>query len=233
MSNITRIARGSFLIALAIGLAASAQALSLADLNAGASVTTPDGSLTFSEFHITLPATIGGAPNAFAGADLSIFTVDVATPSGPGSNVLAFNVPLVAAGDQVGQMLLDYKVSASPAMRITGAGLRFTGTAIGSGAVTRIDELVATPAGDIALQAIREAGGVQQPAASASLPTAPSEIHVATDILLDVQLRTASISQLSEVEQSFTVAPVPEPGAFAIFAASLGLVTAASRRRLL
>lgn len=233
MSRITRIARSALLIALSLGLGGSARALSLADLNAGASFTTPDGSLTFSEFHITLPTMVGSAVNAFAGADLSLFTVQVGALSGFGSTTLEFNLPLVAAGDQVGRMLMDYKVTASPVMQITGAGLAFTGTAIGTGALARIDEVVAAPAGDVAMQAIRQSGGIQQPTAFASLPAASNEILVTNDILLDVQSRSAAIAQISEVEHSFTVAPIPEPGAIAIFAASLGLVAAASRRRLL
>jgi hypothetical protein len=233
MSTITRIARSALLIALSLGFGGSARALSLADLNGGASFATPDGALTFSEFHITLPAMVGSDVNAFAGVDLSLFTVDVVSPSGPGASTLEFNLPLVAAGDQVGRILMDYKVTAGPAMRITGAGLAFTGTAIGAGALARIDEVVSAPAGDVALQAIRQSGGAQQPTASTSLPSAPNEVLVTNDILLDVRSRSAAIAQLSEVEHSFTVAPIPEPGAIAIFAASLGLLTAASRRRLL
>jgi hypothetical protein len=153
--------------------------------------------------------------------------------AGFGFRVLEFDVPLVAAGDQVGQMMIDYKVTANPTTVITGAGLRFTGTAIGAGAITRIDELVSTPAGDISLHVIRQAGGTQQPTDTAALPAPASEALVATTITLDVSSRTAFIAQISEIEGQFSVAPIPEPGAIMIFAASLGLVTTASRRRWL
>jgi hypothetical protein len=231
MSKITRLAQGALLIALSLTLGGNARALTLADLNGGASLT--DGVLTFSEFNVTLPAMVGSSPNALAGVNLALFEVEVLPAAGFGFRVLEFDVPLVAAGDQVGQMMIDYKVTANPTTVITGAGLRFTGTAIGAGAITRIDELVSTPAGDISLHVIRQAGGTQQPTDTAALPAPASEALVATTITLDVSSRTAFIAQISEIEGQFSVAPIPEPGAIMIFAASLGLVTTASRRRWL
>lgn len=65
------------------------------------------------------------------------------------------------------------------------------------------------------------------------LAVAVSQILANTAIPLDVQSRTALLARISEVERTYAVAPVPEPGAFAIFAASIGLITAASRRRWL
>jgi hypothetical protein len=231
MSKITRLAQGALLIALSLGLAGSARALTLADLNAGASFS--DGTLSFSDFSVTLPATVGSSPNALASVDLSLFEVEVLPASGFGFRVLEFDIPLVAAGDQVGQMLIDYRVTANPTTVITGAGLRFTGTAVGTGAITRIDQLVSTPAGDIELNVIRQAGGVQDPEDAKALPAPSQFAEVATNIRLDVSSRTAFIAQISELEGQFSVAPIPEPGAIMIFAASLGLVTTASRRRWL
>jgi hypothetical protein len=152
--------------------------------------------------------------------------------SGFGFRVLEFDIPLVASGDQIGQMQIDYKVTANPTTVLAGAGIRFTGTAIGTGAITRIDQLVSTPAGSIDLHVIRQAGGTQDPEDAAALP-APNgrEALVAKTITLDVRSRSAFIAQISEIEGQFSVAPIPEPGAVAIFAGSLMLVTAASRRR--
>jgi hypothetical protein len=229
MSKITRLAQGALLIALSLGLGSSARALTLADLNGGASFS--DGTLTFSDFNVTLPPTVGAAPNALAGVNLALFEVEVLPASGFGFRVLEFDVPLVAAGDQIGQMLIDYKVTSNPFTVLTGAGLRFTGTAIGSGAVTRIDELVSTPAGDVDLHVIRQSGGAQTPQDAKAFPGAAQEASVATNITLDVRSRTAFIAQISELEGQFSIAPIPEPGAIMIFTASLGLVTTASRRR--
>ena len=68
-----RLSRTLLAAILFVGLAPAAQALSLADLNAGASFSSADGALTFSDFRITLPATIGGSANALAGIDLALF----------------------------------------------------------------------------------------------------------------------------------------------------------------
>lgn len=233
INPIKQFARGALLVALSIGLAGSAQALTLADLDAGASFSTPDGSLTFSAFHVTLPATIGTANNAFEGLDLSLFEVEALTSVGFGFRVLEFDIPLVAAGDEIGQMVIDYTVTANPTSQITGAGLRFTGTAIGSGAVTRIDQLVSAPAGSIELHVIRQAGGVQDPDDEQMLASPAGQVQVSTNILLDVRNRQAFIAQISEIEGRFSIAPIPEPGAIVIFAASLAMVTTASRRRWL
>jgi hypothetical protein len=217
-------------VALTLGLGTGASALTLADLDAGASFN--DGTLTFSDFNVTLPATVGASPNALASVDLALFEVEVLPASGFGFRVLEFDIPLVASGDQIGQMQIDYKVTANPTTVLTGAGIRFTGTAIGTGAITRIDQLVSTPAGSIDLHVIRQAGGTQDPEDAAALP-APNgrEALVAKTITLDVRSRSAFIAQISEIEGQFSVAPIPEPGAVAIFAGSLMLVTAASRRR--
>ncbi len=232
MSKITRISHAALWLALTLALAShSAQALTLADLNGGASFN--DGTLSFSDFNVTLPATVGGAPNALAGLNFALFQVEVLPANGFGFRVLEFDLPLVAAGDQIGQLLIDYKVTSNPDTVITGAGLRFTGTAIGTGAITSIDELISTPAGDIALHVIREGGGVQHPEDAAAFLAPSSEALVSTNITVDVRSRTAFIAQISELEGQYSIAPVPEPSAILIFAASVGVVATASRRRWL
>jgi hypothetical protein len=218
---------------LMLGLAGGAQALTLAQLTGGASFTTSDGTLTFHDFQVTLPATVGSASNAFAGLDLSIIEVEALPSVGFGFKVLEFDAPLVVAGDQIGQMVLAYQVTANPIARITGVGLRFTGTAIGTGASTRIDETVSFAGGSAELHAMRVSGGTQDPDDSVSLPVAAESIGVEKTITLDVSGRYAQLAQLSEFEQRYSVAPVPEPGAFMIFGGSLALIMGASRRRLI
>lgn len=218
---------------LVLGLAGAAHALTLADLTGGASFTTSDGTLTFHDFQVTLPGTVGSAANAFAGLDLSIIEVEALPSVGFGFKVLEFDAPLVVAGDQIGQMVLSYQVTANPTARITGVGLRFTGTAIGGGASARIDETVSFAGGSAQLHAVREAGGTQDPDDSVALPTPAASIGVEKTITLDVSGRYAQLAQLSEFEQRYSVAPVPEPGAFLIFGGSLALIMGASRRRLI
>lgn len=211
--------------ALLLGLSSAANALTLADLNGGGSFSTSDGTLTFSNFSVST----GGA---FAGLDLSLIEVEALPSVGFGFKVLEFDAPLVASGDQVGSMRLSYDVVANIGV-INAVGLRFTGTAIGTGASVVIDETVSTPSGDVTLRAARVAGGEQDPDDVATLAAGAPQITVVKNIQLDTSSRTGLLAQLSEFEQRYSVAPIPEPGAFAIFAASLGLVASASRRRML
>src|SRR4029453_1425157 len=221
-------------IAISLGVASSAGALTLADLNAGASFTSLDGTLTFSNFNVSVPATIGASSNAFLGLDLALIEVEALPTNGFGFRVIEFDAPLVAVGDEVGQLKIDWTTAATnPTHVVTGASLEFTGTAIGNGAVARIDETVTGPGGTLSLHAIRQASGLQHPTDHGALAMATNSVDVSTTITLDTRGRTAFLAQLSEFEPGFSARPVPEPGALAIFGGSMMLVVTASRRRWL
>jgi hypothetical protein len=220
-------------VAIALGAASSASALTLADLNAGASFSSLDGSLTFQNFTVSVPATIGSSSNAFLGLDLALIEVEALPTSGFGFRVIEFDAPLVAVGEEVGQLVIGFEAVASPSFVITGANLRFTGTAIGAGALARIDETISSAGGDITLTAIRQGGGVQDPDDQDVLLSPTQSVDVTTTITLDTRGRTAFLAQLSEFEPGFSARPVPEPGAVAIFGGSMLLIVTASRRRWL
>lgn len=219
--------------AVALCIATGAHALTLADLNAGASFSSLDGSLTFQDFDVSVPATVGASANEFLGLDLALIEVEALPTSGFGFRVIEFDAPLVAVGDEVGQLVIAFRVVANPNFVIDGASLRFTGTAIGAGAVTRIDEVISGAGGDVTLTAIRQAGGTQDPDDQDTLLAPSSSVDVSTTITLDTRGRTAFLAQLSEFEPGFSARPVPEPGAIALFSGSMALVIAASRRRWL
>jgi len=221
-------------IVIALGLAGSASALTLADLNSGATFTSLDGTLTFQNFSVAVPATIGASPNSFLGLDLSMIQVEALPTDGFGFRVIEFDAPLVAVGDEVGQFVIGWQtVATTPTNVITGADLRFTGTAIGNGAVARIDETVAGPGGTLSLHTIRQASGLQHPTDSGLLAVPAHSVNVSTTITLDTRGRLAFLAQLSEFEPGFSARPIPEPGALAIFGGSMMLVVTASRRRWL
>ncbi len=102
-----------------------------------------------------------------------------------------------------------------------------TGTAMGAGALAQLEETIVADNGSVTrLEAVRQAGGTQSPIAFAGLATQSSSRRVAKTIRLDTADRSALLAQISELEQSFATAPVPEPGAIAVFAMGLGLVAA-------
>lgn len=218
-------------VAVALFAASPGQALTLADLNAGASLSSLDGTLTFQDFSVTVPATVGASANAFLGLDLALIEVEALPTNGFGFRVIEFDSPLVAVGDEVGQLQIEFTVVASPAFEITGANLRFTGTALGTGAIARIDETITGAGVDSSLTVIRQAGGAQQPIAETVFGSAVGSVDVSASILLDTRGRTAILAQLSEFEPGFSARPIPEPGAIALFSGSMALVLAASRRR--
>jgi len=220
-------------IAIALCSAGVAHALTLADLNSGASFTSLDGSITFQDFSVSVPATVGSSSNSFAGLDLSLIQVEALPTNGFGFRVIEFDSPLVAVGDEVGQLVIGFRAVASPAYEITGANIRFTGTALGTGAIASVGEAVTSAGGNVSLNAIRQAGGLQQPTDSADLPAAAASVDVTTTITLDTRGRTAFLAQLSEFEPGFSARPVPEPGSLVIFGGSLASIMAASRRRWL
>lgn len=218
-------------IAGSIAVAAGpATALTLADLDAGASFTSLDGSITFQDFEVSLPATVGSATNSFVGLDLALIEVEALPTNALGFRVIEFDAPLVAVGEEIGQIVIDFRAVANSYL-ITGVNLRFTGTAIGTGAYARIDETVTSPGGSVSLTAIRQGGGAQQPTDADVLPTAAGAVDVSTTITLSAQGQSALLAQLSEFEPGFSARPIPEPAALAIFGGGFALVVAASRRR--
>jgi hypothetical protein len=221
------LSRTPLVLALLAALPGPARALSLAALDGGASLAAPDGSLSFLHFDVTLPSSVGGSPNAFGALDLSLFQVN-AFDASLGVDLLQLDGPLVASLGQVGVLQIAFDVVASASLAITGVGLDITGTALGTGALARVAETVD---GGPTLVASREGGGAQNPVASASLGEPASQLHIVKDITVDA--RRGLLAQISEIRQRFDVAPVPEPGGFAIFATGALVVAVASRRRAL
>jgi hypothetical protein len=212
---------------LATGLAllllpGGAAALTLADLDAGASLATADGALSFENWSVT-------ASDAFAGIDLSLFEVEVIT-DGVALKVLETDGPLAAFGGLVGNLAIEFDVVVDALTRIEGVGLAMTATAQGSGALARIEETV-TGSEVLSLEVFREGDGAQSSTDFALFATPQQNLAIAKRIALDTRAPGALIAQISEFEQSFQLAAVPEPSAAASFALGASLVLAALRRR--
>jgi hypothetical protein len=120
-------------VALAMGLAGGVQATTLADLNGGQSLTV--GSLTFSDFTITVTGSLD--PNL---ADYKVLTLS------DGFRIVG---AISAFNGQQGDMLVSYDVSAAPGTAVDDLRLAFNGAAVGahSGA-TVSEDLFGIPSGD-------------------------------------------------------------------------------------
>lgn len=216
--------------ALLLGAAPAARALTLADLVGGGSFSSLDGSLTYSNFSVSLPDVVDGSPNVLVGFDLTLFEVDP-TLDTLGVNGLEFDAPIVAAGGGVGVIVVSFDVAAAPGLQIDGVDMNFTGTALGSGALASISEQVLADGALHELEVIREAGGAQVGSAEIAFGTPARQLRVEKRIVVDTRGQGAIVAQISEFEQRYLTSPVPEPGAAAIFVSALLLVGRATRRR--
>jgi len=175
-----------FAIALALVIAASAQATTLADLNGGQSLTV--GSLTFSDFTVTVSGSLD--PNL---ADYTVLTLsDGFRIVG---NFSAFN------GKQ-GDMLVSYDVSAAPGSAVDDLSLAFNGAAVGahSGA-TVSEDLFGIPSGDPIASALvfsTGSGGSQKVDHVTFAPQ--TSFTVEKDILLTAGSSTSSGDQDQDKE---------------------------------
>jgi hypothetical protein len=167
-----RIGKATFGLAtaLAAGLAGSAQGTTLADLNGGQNLTV--GSLTFSDFTITVTGAI----------DHNLADYKVLTESNGFKIVGGIGV----FGGQQGDMLVSYDVSAGQGSPVDGMRLAFNGAATGahSGA-TVSEDLFGIPSGDpIASASVFQTGsGLSQKVDSVSFAPQTS-FSVEKDILV-------------------------------------------------
>ena len=209
---------------LTFGLVPSASALSLGDLVGGGTITSGDGSLTFSNFAVDIPDPVGGGrTNSLTGIDLDIFQINVFQQSF-GFQVLELDGPFSAQNGGIGVMALRFDVVATAGVLITSVGLDFVGAAAGSGAFAAVRESIVGPSASADLQVIRQFGGAQTPSDSATLATGQSSLSVQKGIVVDSA--NGFLAQISEIEQTFGTqgTPIPEPSAALLFAAGALIV---------
>lgn len=200
-----------------------ATVISLEDLNNGASISSSDGRLTFDNFNVTLP---GGTGNVLSGIDLGMLTVDV-TNSGIGISVFELDAPLVAVSGTSGSLVIVFDVTASIGYSITQVDMSMTGLAIGQGSLAEVAQVFESAGGVTALAVSRSGDGTGSPLASTEF--APGTAGFQVMKTLTVSAGDGGIAQISEAQDSYYTAPVPEPSAALLF--GLGSLVVAGRVR--
>ena len=207
-----------FLSALAFSamfaLPSASSALTLSDLNAGASFSTTGGEVSF-DFAAGSIALAGALP-----LDLSQYTV-VPTTTG-----FIVSGPLAALGPAAfGVLALAYQVSAGAGFALTSAGLQASGLAFGPGAFAIASSGLSNGAG---LGLLFASGGGTGSATSASFASTG-----ALSALSGVQLfalTPGDVASIASLHFSFGWVSVPEPVAGLLLALGLGGLALFARR---
>ncbi len=209
--------RAAAIAVLCLGVAAPASALSLGDLNAGDMFTSGNGALKFS-FGIG-SVVVAGSLNSNLDNYL-VVTLD------NGFRVVG---PIGVADGNVGDILLDYSVSATNVLNpIISAHLSFNGSAFGLGSTANIAEDFSN--GESLAVAVT-GGGFSQKTDWVDFPATDLLAVVLKDIQV-ISVDVGHLASISVIDQRFNV--VPEPGTAALMLGG-GLVGIAalgrSRRR--
>ena len=211
---------GILILMLSLG-ARPAQALSLADLAAGASFTSEDGLLLFDDFVITPTGSVTVAHLALLQINLN---------NAGGFDISGFDIvgPISAADGEIGDLNIVFSVTSE--VPITGATLAFNGGAFGIGSVASVTE-VFTGFPSVALLVAITGGGTVITEDSARLGEGIFSLRVNKDILVDSTLLgggTGGLASISSVSQQFALA-IPEPSALILL--GLGFGALVLRRR--
>jgi hypothetical protein len=184
---------GLALAALSLALAPTARALTLQDLNAGASFASSDGSLTF-DFDPGSVVLNGSLPG-----NLLDYLV---TPIVGGFQI---NGPLAVVNGTLGGLALSYQVTAGTNLVLDGASLLVTGVAFGASALATAGETLSNGSG---LGVLVTGFGGDVPTDAAAFGATPS-LAVVTGVQL-LALGVGEVASIQALRQSFSFVPIPE-----------------------
>lgn len=184
---------GLALVALSLALAPTARALTLQDLNAGASFASSDGSLTF-DFDPGSVVLNGSLPG-----NLLDYLV---TPIVGGFQI---NGPLAVVNGTLGGLALSYQVTAGTNLVLDGASLLVTGVAFGASALATAGETLSNGSG---LGVLVTGFGGDVPTDAAAFGATPT-LAVVTGVQL-LALGVGEVASIQALRQSFSFVPIPE-----------------------
>lgn len=192
------------LLVTTLTLPAASRALSLQDLQAGASFSSTGGDLSF-EFASGSIALSGTLP-----VDLSLYTV---TPTASGFFVSG---PLAAIGPAFGGLAMAYRVTAGSGLALTAASLQASGIAFGSGALAIASSGFSNGASLAVL--LSQAGGTG--ASSNASFTALGVLDALASLQL-FALTPGDVAGFGSVQHGFGWIALPEPGSVVLLLAGL------------
>jgi hypothetical protein len=229
MSRAALTARMGLIVAIAlIGMTGPAAAISLGALTAGASLSSDDGSVVFSDFSVAFLAGIHEDRNALLNLDLSL--VDVQLISLGDRRILSFEGGLEVHSGVLGQMWIDYAVATDNGFEIIGADISLKAETLTT--FTSVSVVESISGGAFAsLHASERFDGTGTPSASNVFALPARNLTVSNEVFLDGGF--GGTTRVASLQQSFSVAgsasPVPEPGASLLF--GVGVLISATRLR--
>jgi hypothetical protein len=189
-------------------LSVSAQGVTLAALVGGETITSGNGSLTFSDFEVTKIKRLSG--------NLELYTV-TATADG----ITLTSSEFTANTGGLKKLDISYKVTANAGL-ITGATLAMQGTReTGRIKIEKDIDATQSDAGTFLLNLLKSGSSIT----SDSDTFSPGE----KTFDVDEQIRIKKVSSLASVTNSYTV--VAEPGTLSLLVAGLGGLAWIGRRR--
>lgn len=219
----------SLFVAIGLSLLAGpAAAISLGALAGGASLTSDDGAVTFSDFSVSFMPGIAEQDNALANLDLTLVDVQVLTEGD--RRILAFGGGIEVSSRNLGQMWIDYSVASGNGFEIVGADVSLKAEALSMFSGVTVDESIFGDALALLVATERyDATGTMADATAFAQPA--RRLDVSNDVFLDGGFE--GTTRVASLQQAFSVAhsanPVPEPGSALVFGA--GVLVSAMRMR--
>jgi hypothetical protein len=196
----------SLVIAIGVGGPSTASSFTVQELVDGTSFDSPDGNLHFDNFTFTVTTEASLSTNL---SDYQVI-VDESLTSG-GFRIVG---PIGISGDNAGDIVFTYDVTANLGQQINSVGLYFNGRAFGPGALANVSEDIFAPGeteplGRLTVFSIGGDSGEEdyQVVDYLEFDAVYSSLHIEKDI--SVINRGGLFAAISVIDQHFTVVPEP------------------------